>query len=651
MNWHMAVVFSVIVVVSAVMILTILYYVRHCSTRKLDAFGGVNQPEGQYFKRYMPSGLREQYDNLPGSRWNDDHPAQDGNWLIYTLYTLLVVAGFVILSGSLYRNIDLFLSSIDLDEEDIAALDFKHHQWLRDVDTDLLVLPDELASMQLTGIVIPYAEEDKGWRYNGLSLRAQAIGHWKRFAAIHQLKVMQCSWARFSKCMAMSGQWVGVVVPGYWDLPIIDKSLASGANLILYGPPAQLLGNPDSVEVSLLGLTFNRQLNLDAGAITLLGEQLLTIGFDAGLVVNVDLPFAGYSVKSDQPQAISIGYSYVASGGEDETRLFAKIINEGRVVWFDFPPTVGDNYTEANSRHLDSLVASMFRFFSRREYSALATWPEGRRFAAILEEDSEDKYVYAEAVVELFKAKGYPITWYILSNEALEHRWLTREMAEIGEIACHGDNHAPFTKSSFEQQVERIARCQKVLERITGQKPVGFRPPEEKYNQFTIDAIVNNDMGHFIAATMKDRAVPEIIISKTDGRSLVSIPRLVDDDYEIWHVRKLDHESTLGLLYEQLDWVQNIGGIYMFSFHTQFMGDDERLNTMGSLAERIKEKSSFFSTSSGVEDWWRLRRSLLHGEVFDSRIFEFFKPNLITVTSMGDVIYSPLVMPQRDIGK
>jgi len=274
------------------------------------------------------------------------------------------------------------------------------------------------------------------------------------------------------------------------------------------------------------------------------------------------------------PQAVSIGHVFNA-GGEKETRLFAKTMGSGRFVWMDFVPDPIYNGPEVNTIHLNALMASIFRYLSRQTYSAIAMWPQAKIFAALIEEDTEDEYKNAEAVIELVQRKAYPISWFVLSNEALKHRRLTRGMAEVGEIACHGDNHGAFTKSSQHDQLIRIARCQKVLKEITGVKPLAFRPPREEYNSFTVDAIVNNEMTHYIANNSPDRAVPEIQVSLVNGKSLVSIPRMVSDDFEMWYARKLNQAASINLVDDEVNWMSHIGGLYMYSFHTQYMGRSE----------------------------------------------------------------------------
>jgi len=368
---------------------------------------------------------------------------------------------------------------------------------------------------------------------------------------------------------------------------------------------------------------------------------LLTLGIDAGLVVNAYSPFEKFVVFSENPQAISFGSIYEAGGGGTETRLYAKTVGAGRLVWMDFSPDSEDHIHNANVKHLNAITAAILRYLSRQAYSALATWPQARGFAALLDEDTEDRFDNAASVLELAKRKSYPISWYILSNEALKHRNLTRAMSEVGEIACHGDHHGVFTKSNRHDQVARIARCQKVLMEITGINPVAFRPPEEKHNSATIDAIINNGMTHYIADSSPDRAVPDIQVSLVSGKTLVSLPRMVNDDYEMWNTRGLDYEDSIQLIDEEVGWMRYVGGLYMFSFHTQNVGNKDNLNVIDHLGDKLKKLNAYFETSKTISEWWRFRAGLQKGEGYTEEQVVRFSPVMLSVNEQGELLSVP----------
>ncbi len=637
MNWEQLILLMILLAIFFLIAVTLVFYLRHWASRPESGFT-VTPLEGLYFKRYLPEQLRSDHGRQQKIRQKRDRMYR--SLLAKTASATIIPLAVTTAAYSLVTNISIYLLPIDLEPEEIAGLDYTQHQWFRDIDERLPDLSAVLKEINVRGFILPYGNRDSNWLPNGINLREMAYWHWRHFAQKYNFEFRHCQWESLSECRNDHQGWIILVLPGYWDFQALDTMLEKGANIIAYGPPVQVyVGAKDTTRL-WQGMTFKSVLKREGGAIILRGDQLLTLGFDAGLIIEAYSPFVNFHVTSQEPQALSIGNLY-EPGGEHETRLFAKTVGPGRLVWLDFPPDPADHDPGVNVRHLNSLMASVFRYLSRQTYSAIATWPQAKQFAALLDEDTEDGFANAEAVVELARKKSFPISWYILSNEALKNRWLTRSMAETGEIACHGDHHGAFTKNSRREQIIRIARCQKVLWEITGVKPLAFRPPKEEYNSATVDAVINNGMTHYIAENSPDRAVPELQMSLVNGKSLVSIPRMVSDDYETWHTQDLNHTQTIQLFNKEIEWMRMIGGLYMYSFHSQYMGKHENLNAIEYLGDKLKELNTYFSTSNEIAQWWQFRVALQRGSEATEDQINRFSPVFLSVNKQGELSNKP----------
>ena len=614
-------------------ILSLLLYLRHWALRRSGG-SDVATIEGLFFKRYIPEQLRGKYDKNQTASRNGHHIKHRSRWA--KLASVFVIfSAFTILGYSLIKHLDAYLLPIDLTSADIARLDFSQHHWKRSVDDNLPDLKSVLRKLKPHKFIIPYSDDDNNWLVDGVSLRRIAISHWQNFIDDINFSTIECRWAALDKCLSENKSSVVLVLPGYWDFTQLNNALEHGARVLIYGPPAQLF-KVKTRELKWSGLAFKAVLKNEGGPLILRGDQLLTLGFDAGLIIDVISPFGGYQVDSDSPEAITIGYT-IESGGVHETRLFAKTTGAGRLVWMDFPPAPQDNSADVNVIHLRALMASILRYLSKQSYSAIATWPAAKDFAAMIEEDTEDKFANAQNVLKLVKNRTCPISWYILSNEALKNRQLTQALAKNGEIGCHGDNHGVFTKSSRREQLIRISRCQKVLQEVTGVTPHAFRPPEEEYNSDTIDAISNAGMDHYIANHAPDRAVPEIQLSESDKKSLVSIPRMVSDDFELWHTRDLSSGETIKQLDNEITWMHNIHGLYMFSFHTQFMKSQDNLHAIKHIIDALQRSDVYFATSGNIAQWWRFRTALQQGGHVTGNEFSKFNPVILVVDKKGEL--------------
>jgi peptidoglycan/xylan/chitin deacetylase (PgdA/CDA1 family) len=611
---------------------SLLFYVRHWAARhSQDLLDGLQLTEGVYFKRYIPCTLRSDYD--AHSATSNTLASRRVRWLNIFFSTGVMGLLVVVVAVALLSNRDRMLTPIDLSDAEVEQLDVRRHQWTRDVDDTLPILDDLIPAISARGVVLASGHDQGVWVHQGIRPGKLALEQWTHFLDTHAIPFRTCHWSRLLDCRGPFEDPIYVVTPGRWRLALLDDLLAQGASVLIYGAPAQVL--KDREHVSWQGLRFEPYGERGHSALAVLGDQLLSLGLDAGLVVELAPQLNGYRVLSRRPQAVAIGEDGRV-GGELETRLYARTAGRGRLVWLDFPPHRDHHYAGANIHHLDALVAAVFRYLLRAEYGAWASWPAGRRFAGLIEEDTEDEYHYAARVVQMVRKENFPITWFALSNLAQLNRDLTRDLSEVGEIACHGDNHADFNRDSLKIQVERLARCRKVLEVLTGQPVRGFRPPREEFNANTVDAVYDNQLDYFFAGGATDRAVPTQ--HHNESGNVISLPRVIADDYEIWHERQLDFEATMALVSHEMDWVEALGGLYAFSFHSQFMGGDERLEAVRQIGTQLRRRDAYFATARDIVDWWRFRRMLLLNEATEADDWERFRPAYLRVDGDGRLI-------------
>ncbi len=630
-NWSLLLIVILVLTVIAVVGAMAIYYIRHWAARQQS--NPVQAGTGKYFQQYIPEEIALKQQSLSVQQ----HQQKLSRITFQRkLVTALLVAIFTLGVGTgLYVNRDKLAARIDLTEAEKANLVMTHHEWQKLHPEQLPVLAQQLASLRQKGFVLlgdAIAEESSPQTSFSRQQR-KASTTWQDFATAHHIQTTTCSWQDLPECQQVYQGWVFVVLPDFWQARKLDNLLQSGASVILYDAPFQVAKKG---HYALYDLSFQRQIDHTASVLSLVADKELTLGFDAGSILDVQSASHNYAVTSNQPQAIAIDPSRVA-GGTVRTRLYAQALNRGRLVWMDFSPNVEDHTAELEPERFNPLIASIFRYLNKTPYQGIATWPQGKQFAAIMEEDTEDMFQNAERVRAFFAEHHYPITWYMLSNEAQINRDLTRKLGEMGEVACHGDNHHPFSLSSTSLQHERMARCRKVIAEITGKQVFTFRPPEEKFNGSTLDAMLNTGITHYIAENGVDRFVPVIMKSTVNGKELVSIPRMVTDDFLLWDGMKADAATTQQLLEQEVQYVEKLGGLYMFSFHTQFMQDDEKFAAIKYLANRLDQKQAYFQTAGMISRWWKIRSRLIAGLPVNTADIELFKPVMLKVGSTGKV--------------
>jgi len=635
MNWSMIVIILLAFFIITIIGMIVIFYIRHWANRQNNKPETTNDLEGVYFRRYLPPVMFKHHNETVSKQNHQNNKRKKTYQFIFSILTIFFTTSLI--AGTIYINKDRFSKPIDLTEQDIKNIDYTAHQWQKQQQQSLLDLSETMTKIKEQGItLLKYKKTNKKEAIDySVDLNAIAKYHWENFAKKHDIKLDSCYWEKIKKCKKLDA--VLLVLPNHWDTEKIDELLKEGKHVLLYGFPKQFFTSSDE-RFSFQDLTFKKNEHIDS-RLTLVGDQLLTLGFDAGLILNVKAMSKQFVATTKTSQAVSISTENLA-GGKKYTRLFAKSNEQGgRLVWMDFSPNKEDHAYNLNLNYFNALIASIFRFLDKEKpsYQAIATWPNGKKFAALLEEDTEDQYVNAERIARYFESKQYPITWYVLSNKAQQYKTITRYLAKTGEMACHGDNHQTFTLNDKRQQHIRLARCKKVIRAITNKEVKSFRPPEERHNNSTLDALINNDYGYFIGKTAVDRFVPQLYQSKKTEKFIVSMPRMGTDDYGLWKEYKMNYEDSINTLKHELDWVRNIGGLFLFSFHTQFMSDNNHFKTVTGIADYAAEKNAYFALTSDIGEWWKVRAALQQKKAISKEQFVKYQPVLLQVDQDGQL--------------
>lgn len=97
---------------------------------------------------------------------------------------------------------------------------------------------------------------------------------------------------------------------------------------------------------------------------------------------------------------------------------------------------------------------------------------------------SENDVTYKKVLpryLEFFKKRGIKATFFIIGSDIKTeyHKSILRRMVKEGhELANHTFNHhLNFSKLTKKEKATEISKCEEVIEKVVGIKPVGFRAP------------------------------------------------------------------------------------------------------------------------------------------------------------------------------
>ena len=235
-------------------------------------------------------------------------------------------------------------------------------------------------------------------------------------------------------------------------------------------------------------------------------------------------------------------------------------------------------------------------------------WPAGYDAAAVIAQDVEDEFRHARHALDSLGAAGATGTFFLVSEIAVGHPALVDEMATLGEIASHSENHRVFG-GPLGVQRNRLNRTQEQLAMLTGERVRGFRPPEERFDERTLAAWREAGGTYLFGATNGRSASPELVM--VGDSPFVLVGRTADDDFLA--VRRAGITDPSRLAADQLEAFAKsraLGGLYIMSYHSNMMARPVTAPAIGIVARALRsEKGLWLTTMGDVAEWWLTRHA------------------------------------------
>ena len=256
------------------------------------------------------------------------------------------------------------------------------------------------------------------------------------------------------------------------------------------------------------------------------------------------------------------------------------------------------------------LVRNAVAWAARTPLAEVEPWPEGKRAAAVLAQDVEDQFANARYALDSLRAAGVRGTYFLTSELARRHEGLTRAIAEHDEIGTHSENHRLLGGEPADVQRRRLALTQVHLRDLLGAPVTGLRPPEEQFDKATLAAWLEAGGTYVFGANNSRAAAPELLAIGSD--TIVLLGRANVDDFDA--VNLASRGSLDGIVREYLGEYQKVralGGLYLLSYHSQFLARPELVPALARIARRIRADTAvWLTTASDVVEWWRARAAV-----------------------------------------
>ena len=147
--------------------------------------------------------------------------------------------------------------------------------------------------------------------------------------------------------------------------------------------------------------------------------------------------------------------------------------------------------------------------------------PEAARLPSLMSMREYGPSVATPRILDLLDGYDIKASFYIPGYVAATHPKLVLAIKSRGhEIAHHGYMHEPPSTLPREREEEVLDRGSAIIERITGDRPVGYRSPSWELSEHSLSLLASR--GFLYDSSLMGNDIPYAV--DADGRQLVEIP-------------------------------------------------------------------------------------------------------------------------------
>ncbi|MEV8337275.1 polysaccharide deacetylase [Leucobacter sp. NPDC077196] len=245
--------------------------------------------------------------------------------------------------------------------------------------------------------------------------------------------------------------------------------------------------------------------------------------------------------------------------------------------------------------------AAAFTFDVDGEAAVLAADPQAQRSLSVMTHQAYGPTVGVRRLLDVLERTRTRSTFFIPGYTADLHPGVVRDIAAAGhDIAHHGYHHVRPSGLSPNEQAEQLDRGIDALERLTGERPRGYRAPMWDLSWdmpsllaergFAYDSSLMDDDGPYLLSTGSSAPIAEIPIHWTldDWEQYCFLPGVS----ELGPIQTPAH--AIELWTAELEGMRRFGGCWVLTNHPFLSGRPGRAAALEAL----------ISSVSGMPDVW-----------------------------------------------
>ncbi|MGK9367281.1 hypothetical protein ACSSWA_00085 [Melioribacter sp. Ez-97] len=425
-----------------------------------------------------------------------------------------------------------------------------------------------------------------------------------------------------------------IVLPGSKSLSdrqiiALKKYVENGGSLFVTGGPATFSDEGKwrgwDFFTEVFGLKFNKEIKPEETykIHTLRGNLPLTAGIPTGYALKIatwDRPIYAEVIEPRTTQ-VSFWYDFRREAGlvREEIQKSSGIAfgtyGRGRFVWFGFEinSVLG---VQKDFVYFEKLFNNSINWLTYNPTAFTKDWPGDYKAALILVPTVDEALGNIKTISSVTGKYNIKPTFFIDPYTALKNKSVVRSLSKNGDIGAIVDiGFLEFPEDTVNKlydkqtQLSNIAFAQDSIGKIIGKPIKAVMPLYGFYNDFTLQALSNRDIGFLLTDSLTDRSVPEIKIR--NNKQIMIITKTARDDYEVIRNYGLTETKFQRYTYEEdVDRLLFEGGLFVFKVHTNYQLQPQYVSVINDVIRYARGKDFWITSLDELKSWWRKKQSL-----------------------------------------
>jgi peptidoglycan/xylan/chitin deacetylase (PgdA/CDA1 family) len=227
--------------------------------------------------------------------------------------------------------------------------------------------------------------------------------------------------------------------------------------------------------------------------------------------------------------------------------------------------------------------------------------PENLHRLAVMSQGAYGPKVGVPLLLDFLARNGLRATFFIPGWTAEHYPDVVAEIHRQGhEVGHHGYLHEALEGRTRNEEEEILLQGTRILEGITGQRPMGYRAPRYEISHDTVDLLRTH--GFLYASNLQDTIWPYL---HSGGPPLVELPTtwiLDDGPYFAYGIRPPLYRqiyppaAVLSTWKDEFRGMHALGGAFTLILHPQFIGRPSRVLMLQALIDYVRTFSGVWLT-------------------------------------------------------